>query len=106
MCLIAISPQPLVIAANRDEFYARPTLPAQPWEDDERIVGGRDLRSGGSWLAMRRDGRFAAVTNVRGVGREAGGPSVRTGRIPDARQHPTPTISIPTSSTCPRTNKE
>jgi len=80
MCLISIahnvSPRwPLVIAANRDEFYARPTRPAHVWEDDRRVVGGRDLRAGGSWLAARRGGRFAAVTNVRGVGRAEGGPS-------------------------------
>ncbi len=80
MCLIAIAHNaskkwPLVLAANRDEFYARPTRPAHVWDDDARIVGGRDLRAGGSWLALRRGGRFAAVTNVRGVGREEGGPS-------------------------------
>jgi len=80
MCLIAIARGasakfPLVIAANRDEFYSRPTRPAHVWEDDARVVGGRDLRAGGSWLALRRGGRFAAITNVRGVGRGEGGPS-------------------------------
>jgi uncharacterized protein with NRDE domain len=81
MCLIVIAHQtserwPLVVAANRDELYARPTRPAHQWEEDARIVGGRDLQAGGSWLAARRGGRFAAVTNVRGVGRaEGGGPS-------------------------------
>ena len=80
MCLIAIAHRvtekwPLVIAANRDELYDRPTRAAHVWEDDPRIVGGRDLRAGGSWLAIRRDGRFAAVTNVRGIGRAEGGPS-------------------------------
>ena len=80
MCLISIaqhaSPRwALVLAANRDEFYARPTRPAHVWEDDARIVGGRDLQAGGSWLALRRGGRVAAVTNVRGVGRAEGGPS-------------------------------
>jgi uncharacterized protein with NRDE domain len=80
MCLIAIarnaSPKfPLVIAANRDELYARPTLPAGVWEDDARIVGGRDVRAGGTWLALRRGGRFGAITNVRGIGRAEGGPS-------------------------------
>src|SRR2546425_10576574 len=78
MCLIAVANGsqkfPLVIAANRDEFYARPTRPAHAWDDDPRVIGGRDLRAGGSWLAVRRGGRFAAVTNVRGVGGE-GGPS-------------------------------
>jgi len=79
MCLISIahnaSKFPLVLAANRDELYARPTRPAHEWDDDPRVIGGRDLRAGGSWLAVRKGGRFAAVTNVRRVGREEGGPS-------------------------------
>jgi len=71
MCLIAIavraSPRyPIVIAANRDEFYDRPTRPLHIWDDDPNIAGGRDLRAGGSWLAVTRTGRFAAVTNIRG----------------------------------------
>jgi uncharacterized protein with NRDE domain len=71
MCLIAIavhaSPRyPIVIAANRDEFYDRPTRPLHIWDDDPNIAGGRDLRAGGTWLAVTRDGRFAAVTNIRG----------------------------------------
>ncbi len=73
MCLILIAWQahpdyPLVVAANRDEFYARPTADAGRWPDDPRIVGGRDLEAGGTWLAARDDGRFAAVTNVREPG--------------------------------------
>jgi uncharacterized protein with NRDE domain len=63
-----------VIAANRDEQYARPTLAAHAWKENRNVIGGRDLRAGGSWLAVRRGGRFAAVTNVHGVGGE-GGPS-------------------------------
>lgn len=71
MCLIAIainaSPRyPIVIAANRDEFYDRPTRPLHIWDDDDNIAGGRDLRAGGTWLAVTPDGRFAAVTNIRG----------------------------------------
>jgi uncharacterized protein with NRDE domain len=71
LCLIAIavhaSPRyPLVIAANRDEFYDRPTRPLHVWDDDPNIAGGRDLRAGGTWLSVTRDGRFAAVTNIRG----------------------------------------
>jgi len=71
LCLIAIavhaSPRyPIVIAANRDEFYGRPTRPLHIWDDDPNIAGGRDLRAGGTWLAVTRDGRFAAVTNIRG----------------------------------------
>ena len=72
ICLIAIAVHasaryPIVIAANRDEFYDRPTRSFHRWDDAPNIVGGRDLRAGGSWLAVTRGGRFAAVTNVRGV---------------------------------------
>jgi uncharacterized protein with NRDE domain len=73
MCLIVVAWRthpdfPLVVAANRDEFYARPSAPAAPWAEDPRVLGGRDLEAGGSWLAVREDGRFAAVTNVREPG--------------------------------------
>lgn len=79
MCLIVLAHNvsatfPFVLAANRDEFYARPTRPVHRWDEDPRVRGGRDLRAGGSWLAIRDDGRFAAVTNVRGA-RMEGGPS-------------------------------
>jgi len=70
MCLILLAWQqhpdyPLVLAANRDEFYGRPASPAGPWPGQADILGGRDLLQGGSWLAMHRDGRFAVVTNYR-----------------------------------------
>src|ERR1700730_1980904 len=72
MCLIVIarnvrSDLPLVIAANRDEDFARPSLRAHRWTDDPRIVGGRDVTHGGSWLAISASGRFASVTNLRGA---------------------------------------
>ena|SRR5205085_7824910 len=68
MCLIVLAHAvPLVIAANRDEAHARPTLRGTWWDDAPDVIGGRDLRAGGSWLAVRRDGRFAAVTNVHGL---------------------------------------
>jgi uncharacterized protein with NRDE domain len=78
MCLIAVAHRvselfPLVIAANRDEFYDRPARAAHAWDDDPRVLGGRDLRAGGSWLAVRDGGRFAAITNIRGGAAE--GPS-------------------------------
>jgi uncharacterized protein with NRDE domain len=71
MCLIlfaqGVHPDyPLVLAANRDESYARPTAPASFWTDHPRIYAGRDLQQGGSWLGITREGRFAAVTNYRG----------------------------------------
>lgn len=76
MCLILVGWQvhpayPLVVAANRDEFHARPTAPAAFW-DDAQVFGGRDLEAGGTWLGASRDGRFAAVTNVREPGAAKG----------------------------------
>ncbi len=71
MCLIAVAwrshPQfPLVIAANRDEFHARPTAPVHAWDHPSGITGGRDLEAGGTWLGVNTTaGRIAAVTNVR-----------------------------------------
>ncbi|NIC06822.1 NRDE family protein [Billgrantia bachuensis] len=70
MCLIAFDYRPgasvpLRLVANRDEFHQRPTAPLQAWEGVPDIVGGRDLEAGGSWLAVHRRGRVAAVTNVR-----------------------------------------
>lgn len=77
MCLIVVGWQvhpdyPLVVAANRDEFHARPTAAAAFWPDAPDICGGRDLEAGGTWLGATRDGRFAAVTNVREPGKPAG----------------------------------
>ena len=54
-----------MFAANRDELHERPTAPAGWWENQEAILGGRDLQAGGTWLAVDRDGRLAAVTNFR-----------------------------------------
>ena len=63
--LIAVADSPLVVAANRDELYARPTRP--PEILGPSIVGGVDALSGGTWLAVNRAGRFAAVTNQRAL---------------------------------------
>lgn len=70
MCLIAFALDAhetfaFVVAANRDEYYARETAPAAWWDEKHTVFGGRDLRAGGTWLAIDRRGRFAAVTNVR-----------------------------------------
>lgn len=56
---------PLILLANRDEFYHRKTEAARPWTDFPDILAGRDLVGGGSWLGVTKNGRFAAVTNYR-----------------------------------------
>lgn len=70
MCLIVFAWQivpgaPLLAAANRDEYYARPAAAADWWEDQPDIFAGRDLQAGGTWLGVTRSGRFAALTNIR-----------------------------------------
>lgn len=70
MCLILFSYRthpacPLVLAANRDEFYDRPTAAASFWEETPDILAGRDLKDGGTWLGITKGGRLAAITNYR-----------------------------------------
>ncbi len=70
MCLILVAWQvhpdyPLVVAANRDEFYARRTASADFWAEFPQVLAGRDLEAGGTWLGITREGRFAALTNYR-----------------------------------------
>ena len=72
MCLILVGwrqhpDYPLVVAANRDEFHARPATPAAFWTDQPSILAGRDLEARGTWMGVSRKGRFAAVTNYRGA---------------------------------------
>ena len=80
MCLIVFAYRyhprlPLVVAANRDEFHARPTRSAQFWSSGQQhadLLAGQDLTQGGTWLGLTRSGRFAAVTNIRSPGSAAG----------------------------------
>jgi len=70
MCLILLAYQvhpryPLILAANRDEFFQRPTMPAAFWESEPQLLAGRDLKSGGTWLGITRTGRIAALSNYR-----------------------------------------
>lgn len=70
MCLIAIAWRPghalpLLVAANRDEFHARPTATMAEWSDAPGVIAGRDLQAGGTWLGIGPGGRFAALTNIR-----------------------------------------
>lgn len=70
MCIVAFAlnshPRyPLILAANRDEFFSRPTAPASFWEDAPAVLAGRDLAAGGTWLGVTGEGRVAAVTYFR-----------------------------------------
>ncbi len=70
MCLILFAYQPnttmpLVLGANRDEYFARPTLAANYWEDHPMLLAGRDELAGGTWIGITKTGRFAALTNIR-----------------------------------------
>lgn len=72
MCLILFSwkthaKYKLVLAANRDEFYDRPTKPANFWEDYPEVIAGRDEKSGGTWIGITKSGRLAALTNYRAL---------------------------------------
>ena len=96
MCLLVIAYRvhddyPLIVAANRDEFHARPTQRAQWWADKPDVFGGRDLQAGGSWLALHRSGRLASVTNIRDASPEPRNPRSRGHLVTDfleSRQAP------------------
>lgn len=77
MCLVLFAFQhhrdfPLIVAANRDEYYQRPTRPARFWADYPNVFAGQDLLAGGTWMGITRQHRFAAVTNFRSA---AAGPA-------------------------------
>lgn len=77
MCLIVFAwrpghPLPLLVAANRDEFHARPSRPLSEWAEHPGLFAGRDLEAGGTWMGYTREGRFAALTNIRDPSRPQG----------------------------------
>ena len=70
MCLILLSYEMhpdyrLILAANRDEFYNRPTAPLDYWADHPQVLAGQDLKGKGTWLGVTTTGRIAAITNYR-----------------------------------------
>jgi len=81
MCLIVLAwrihPRyRLIVAANRDEYFGRPTAPAAFWDDHPGVLAGRDLEAGGTWLGITPQGRFAALTNYRNpADQKTGAPS-------------------------------
>ena len=88
MCLILFAWKthtnfPLVLIANRDEFYERPTAPADFWEEAPGLLAGKDLRGGGTWLGITRKGRLAAVANYRDPARMKDGAPSRGNLVAD-----------------------
>lgn len=111
MCLAAVAIGqsarfPWMLASNRDEFHFRATLPLAWWpaeNDTHKILGGRDLGAGGSWLAMRADGRLALVTNVREPGRfDPAAPSRGELVVQGLQAGPADTAWLQSISTAPR----
>jgi uncharacterized protein with NRDE domain len=101
MCLLIfahrVSPRhPLVVAANRDEFHARPTAESDFWTEHPDLLAGKDLEQGGTWMGITRNGRFAAITNYRDPSRTAPAPRSR-GELPlhylTGQQSPTDYLS-------------
>ncbi|MEL7044157.1 MAG: NRDE family protein, partial [Pseudomonadota bacterium] len=77
VCLIAFAwrmrvDAPLLLVANRDEFHARPAAAAGFWDDAPGVFAGRDMTAGGTWIGLGKNGRFAAVTNIRDPQGKAG----------------------------------
>jgi len=86
MCLLIFAHQvareyPLLVAANRDEFHARPTSASDFWAAHPELLAGKDLQQGGTWMGVTRSGRFAAVTNYRDPSQSAVAPRSR-GELP------------------------
>ena len=89
MCLILLAhgvhPRyRLIVAANRDEFYDRPTAVADWWPDRPGVLAGRDLRSSGTWMGVTVSGRFAAITNYREPGAQRADVPSRGSLVVDA----------------------
>lgn len=87
MCLIVFAWRPghslpLVVAANRDEFHARPSAPLGRWADAPGVLAGRDIETGGTWMGVGPGGRFAAVTNIRDPAQPLG--AISRGTLPAA----------------------
>ena len=72
MCLIVLAYKyvpgiPLFFAGNRDEFYDRPTEKAHIWNTKPKMIAGKDLKAGGTWLGLTVNGKIAAITNHRNM---------------------------------------
>ena len=86
MCLLVLAWKThpryrLVLAGNRDEFHDRPAAPLSWWQDDPRILAGRDLKANGTWLGVARSGRFGILTNYRDLQAPIEGAPTRGGLV-------------------------
>ena len=97
LALIAFDAHPrytVVVAANRDEYHARPAAPAAWW--DEGFLAGRDLKAGGTWLGVDTRGRFALLTNVREPSRHDPAAPSRGVLVPNVlTADASPSVSLP-----------
>jgi len=92
MCLVLVAYQmhpiyPIIIAANRDEYYQRATASAHYWDDCPEILAGRDLEKMGTWMGVTKTGRFAALTNYRDPKEETKGKRSRGELVADSLQY-------------------
>ncbi|MEA3423125.1 MAG: NRDE family protein [Bacillota bacterium] len=55
---------PLIILGNRDESYSRPSMSIHVW-NDKNIIAGKDLKDGGIWMGMNKEGKIGFLTNFR-----------------------------------------
>ena len=83
MCLVAIAWKadpdfPLLISANRDEVFQRPTMPLHQW--DSGIMAGKDLQGGGTWMGFHQNGKWALLTNYRDFSQKRN-PKISRGKL-------------------------
>lgn len=93
MCLIVFSfknhkKYPLILAANRDEIFQRPSRPAQFWNSNKSVLAGKDLKAGGTWLGIAKKGRIGALTNYRDLGQKLDGERSRGEIVLDLLRSP------------------
>lgn len=70
MCTLALyfkvfDEYPIVVAANRDEHYDRPSSPPAVINTNPKILAGKDLRAGGTWFGANSNGVIAGILNRR-----------------------------------------
>lgn len=71
MCLITFrygqhNRYKLILAANRDEAYNRPTVGADYWKEYPDLLAGKDLEANGTWFGITKQGKVGAITNCHG----------------------------------------